>query len=201
MAVLDKLSVPLDNTNLGVLQPKLKNRYRILFVGLGSGDTKAATREVISVTRPNVTQEEVVIDSYNSKIYVPGKHAWNEITIDFRDDIDSDVIKLVDQQFAKQIDMAAQSSPRAAGAFKFETHIENLDGGNPSPEVFDVWKLFGCYISALNYQDTSYQTGADFQMIQLQLRYDNAEHLVKDKDYLSDPIFESSASTISTPTG
>ena len=193
MAVLDKLSVPINgDASQNIIAPKLRYRFRALFIGMGADDTKVATRNIISVTRPNLSFDQIEIHAYNSRVYIPGKHQWNEITIDFRDDIDSETTKLLDRQVAKQIDMADQSSPRAAGVFKFETHIENLDGANPNPTVFDIWRLSGCYITQLNYQDSNYTSAADFQMVQLQLRFDNAEHDVAGTDYLSDPVFQNS---------
>jgi len=72
-----KFGVPTMAGEKGILQPKLKYRFRVtLGAGFGgSGDTREYTQNVMNVTRPKVNFEEVMIDSYNSKVYVAGKHA------------------------------------------------------------------------------------------------------------------------------
>lgn len=189
MAVLDKLSVPVNGESQGTLMPKLQFRFRVNFINLGGSDTKVATNNVVSVTRPNMTHEEVVVDTYNSKIYLAGKHAWEPVTIELRDDVISQTSTLLDQQVAKQIDMANQSSPQAGISYKFQIDIENLNGGNPDPVVLDTWRLSGCYIANLTYGETNYASGGEYQTISVQLRYDNAEHIVGQRDTLSNPTF------------
>jgi hypothetical protein len=190
MAVLDKLSVPVNGESQGTLMPKLQYRFRVNFINMGSGDTKVVTNNVISVTRPNLTHDEVVVDTYNSKIYLAGKHSWEPITIELRDDITSATSTLLDNQVAKQIDMANQSSPQAGVSYKFEIAIENTNGGNPDPVVLDTWILSGCYISNLTYNETNYASGGEYQSISVQIRYDNAAHFVGSIDNLSDPRFQ-----------
>ena len=139
MAVLDKLSVPTTTEQQGTLMPKLQYRFRVNFLRMGAGDTSIATQNVVSVTRPNLTHDEVLVDTYNSRIYLAGKHTWEPITIELRDDITSATSTLFDQQIARQIDMANQSSVQAGVSYKFETVIQNLNGGNPNPVVLDEW--------------------------------------------------------------
>lgn len=200
MAVLDRLSVPVNGESQGTLMPKLQFRFRVNFINMGLGNTNVATNNVISVTRPNVQHEEVVVDTYNSKIYLAGKHAWEPITIELRDDITSATATILDQQVAKQIDMANQSSPQAGISYKFTTVIENLNGGNPDPQVLDTWLLHGCYVSNLTYNETNYASGSEFQNISITLRYDNAEHIMNGEDRLSNPIFNVDTSTQSNST-
>lgn len=189
MAVLDRLSVPVNGESQGTLMPKLQYRFRVNFINMGQGDTKVATNNVISVTRPNLTHDEVLVDTYNSRIYLAGKHAWEPVTIELRDDITSATSILLDQQVAKQIDMANQSSPQAGISYKFTCVIENLNGANPDPSVLDVWVLYGCYIQNLTYNETNYASGGEYQSISVQLRYDNAEHIMNGEDALSNPSF------------
>jgi len=180
MAVLDKLSVPVDGENQGTLMPKLQYRFRVNFINLGATDTKFATNNVVSVTRPNLT----------SRIYLAGKHSWEPVTVELRDDVNSLTSTLMDQQVAKQIDMANQSSPQAGVSYKFQLDIENLNGGNPNPEVLDTWRLSGCYIANLTYNETNYASGGEFQTMSVQIRYDNAEHIINNVDTLSNPSFQ-----------
>lgn len=195
MAVLDKLSVPVNGESQGTLMPKLQYRFRVNFINMGLGDTKVATNNVVSVTRPNLTHDEVLVDTYNSRIYLAGKHTWEPVTVEFRDDITSATSALLDQQVAKQIDMANQSSPQAGVSYKFETVIENLNGANPDPSVLDTWVLSGCYVSNLTYNETNYGSGGEYQTISVQIRYDNAAHFVGSIDNLSNPTFNTDTDT------
>ena len=124
-----------------------------------------------------MTTEEVVVDSYNSKMYLAGKHTWEPVTVVFRDDMNSNVIKQLGYQLNKQVDHADQSSAKSGISYKFKTKIETLDGGNGEStiETFDMWELQGCFISNVQYGDLNY---ADSNMVQvtLMIRFDHAEH-------------------------
>ena len=182
MPILNHLSVPTEGGSLNTINPKLKFRFRVKFIDLGgSANTDVITREVISVTRPNIQFEPITLDVYNSKIFLAGKHTWQPITIEFRDDVESATTQLLDQQVARQIDMATQSSPRAGQSYKFSIDIDNLDGGNPTPGIFDTWHLYGCFVTDINYNDSNYSSGSEFQNITLSVQFDNAEHEIIDK--------------------
>ena len=189
MAVLDKLSVPMrDGTTQGTLMPKLQYRFRVNFINLGEdNNTNVATNNVISVTKPSLSHDEVMLDVYNSRIYLAGKHAWEPVTIEFRDEITSAVTTLLDKQISRQIDMATHSSPEAGTAYKFEVEIDNLDGSTDNPDVLDRWVLQSCYIMNINYNESNYSSGSDVQTISVQIKYDNAAHLVNGTDILGTP--------------
>jgi hypothetical protein len=175
MAVITNFGVPVDNSAT-TLMPKLQYRFRVTFQGFAS-ETKDVTQNVISSSRPNLTHEEVVIDSYNSKMYLAGKHTWEPITVVFRDDMSSKVIKAIGNQLNKQVDHADQASAISGSAYKFGMQIETLDGNNTSPVVFDTWDLAGCFITQVQYGDLNY---ADSTMVQvtMTIRYDQAAHLM-----------------------
>ena len=86
--------------------------------------------------------------------------------------------------------MANQSSPQAGVSYKFQCDIENLNGANPDPVVLDSWRLTGCYIANLVYNETNYASGGEYQTISAQIRYDSAEHIVGSIDNLSGPSFQ-----------
>ncbi len=67
MATLNKFGVPLGPLGVegrgGILQPKLKYRYRVRTVAFGpTNDQINLTQQVMNITKPKVAQEEVVID-------------------------------------------------------------------------------------------------------------------------------------------
>lgn len=182
MAVITNFGVPTKDSTGTTLMPKLQYRFRVSFTNLGGGSLKdQTTQNVISASRPNLTHEEVIVDSYNSKMYLAGKHTWEPVTIVLRDDMDSNVIKILGEQLNKQVDHADQSSAIAGSAYKFQTSIETLDGNNGTtkPATFDKWNLQGCFISNIQYGDLNY---ADSNMVQvtLTIRYDHAVHTLGD---------------------
>lgn len=182
MAVnLDKFNV--DGGSAGVLvQPKLAYRFRVLLNEFGSGENLELTSQVVSVSRPSLTHDDVVVDVYNSRIKLAGKHNWDDITLTVRDDVTGLVARAIAAQMQKQVDHANQSSIKAGGGYKFGMAIQNLDGSQPA-EVLDSWQLGGCYISNVNYGENNYATSDPLQ-ISITIKYDNANHNVGGTDAL-----------------
>ena len=180
MAVnLDKFNV--DGGTSGVLvQPKLSYRFRVLLNEFGAGDNLELTSQVVSASRPSLTHDDVVIDVYNSRIKLAGKHNWDDVTLTVRDDVTGNVAKAIAAQMQKQVDHANQSSTRAGGGYKFGMAIQNLDGSQPA-EILDSWQLGGCYISNVNYGENNYATSDPLQ-ITIVIKYDNANHVVTGTD-------------------
>jgi hypothetical protein len=133
------------------------------------------TKQVIDVSRPNLTFDNVTLDVYNSKVYMAGKHTWDPITINLRDDVNNSVTKLVGEQVQKQFDFFEQASAASGIDYKFTTRIEVLDGGNgaSTPGVLETFELYGAYIESVNYNTLAYGT-SDPVTITLNIRYDNA---------------------------
>jgi len=181
MAELTKFGVPIGgNPTTSLLMPKLQYRFRVTFTQLGGANTAdTVTHQVVSVTRPTLTHEEITLDVYNSRIFLAGKHTWEPITIVVRDDISNNVITAVDKQMQNQIDHHNQSAPIAGAQYKFSTVIDTLDGNNdedPGPKVLDKWKLAGCWITSTAYNESAYAT-SDAMTINMTIRYDNAIHM------------------------
>jgi hypothetical protein len=176
MAVnLDKFNV--DGGSAGVLvQPKLSYRFRVYLNEFGSGENLELTSQVVSVSRPSLTHDDVVVDVYNSRINLAGKHTWDAITLTVRDDVTGLVARAIAAQMQKQVDHANQSSTKAGGGYKFGMAIQNLDGSQPA-EVLDAWQLVGCYIQNVNYGENNYATSDPLQ-ITIAIKYDNANHVI-----------------------
>lgn len=177
----NKFGVPVvGGTGSGILMPKLKYRFRVTFINFGGEpDNKVLTQNIKTVTRPKVTFEPVTIDSYNSKVYLHGKHEWQEISVVIRDDIANSVTKLVGKQVQRQVNHFQQTTPAVASDYKFDMHVEVLDGTNQG--ATEVWYLEGCFIREADYADGDY-SGNDPVEITLSLRYDNATHYQGDND-------------------
>ena len=177
---LTRMTVPLasdqSNPNQGLLMPKLKYRFRVMFENFGVSTPRTElTKQVIDFARPTATFEEITIDLYNSKMYLAGKAAWETITINLRDDAGGQVQRLVGEQLQKQMDFMEQASAASGIDYKFVTKCEILDGGNglATPTVLETWELYGCFLTSANYNDLNYST-SEAVTISLTMRFDNA---------------------------
>ena len=189
MAVITNFGVPTDASAGTTLMPKLQYRFRVTFSNLGGATgTDEVTQNVISTGRPNLTHEEVVVDSYNSKMYIAGKHTWEPITITLRDDIANNLTKLVGRQVQSQLDHKSQRGPSAGTNYKFSTLIEILDGN--SGDATETWQLEGCFITNADYSQTDYAV-SDPVTITVTLQYDNA---ILNDDLMPSMDFDSNSS-------
>ena len=177
---LTRMTVPLASdqsaVDQGLLMPKLKYRFRAVFENFGVSTPRTElTKQVIDFSRPSVTFDEMVVDIYNSKLYLAGKHAWEMVTVNLRDDAGGQVARLVGEQLQKQMDFMEQASGASGIDYKFITKCEILDGGNGAaePRVLETWELYGCYLNSVNYNDLTYSESAPVT-IQMQIRFDNA---------------------------
>lgn len=180
VASLSKLTVPLpagqSSASQGLLMPKLKYRFRVTLQNFGvTAPTTELTKQVMTVTRPEVTFENITLDVYNSKIKYAGKHTWSDITLVVRDDVTGAVSKLVGEQVQKQFDFFEQASAASGIDYKFTAVIEILDGGNGAfePTVLESFELAGCYLQKVKYADGDYKSSEPMQ-IDLTITYDNA---------------------------
>ena len=130
---LNKMTVPLASdqsaSTQGMLMPKLKYRFRVMFENLGvSTPTTELTKQVVSMARPNLTFEEIALPIYNSTLKLAGRHSWAEVQCVIRDDASGNVSKLIGEQMQKQMDFLEMSSAASGIDYKFLTKLEVLDG-------------------------------------------------------------------------
>ena len=180
VATLSKFTVPLASdqsaSNQGLLMPKLQYRFRLILENFGVSTPRTElTKQVIDVTRPSLTFDETILDVYNSRVYLAGKHTWDPLTINLRDDVNNSVTRLCGEQIQKQFDFFEQSSASSGTDYKFTGRIEMLDGGNGANAVtvLETWELYGAYVQNINYNTMAYNTSEPAQ-ITLSVRYDNA---------------------------
>ena len=180
ISTLSKLTVPLASnasaSGQGLLMPKLQYRFRVSLENFGvSTPTTELTKQVMDVTRPNLSFEKITLDVYNSKVYLAGKHTWEPITLNLREDVNNNVQKLVGEQLQKQFDFFEQSAAASGSDYKFLTRIEILDGGNGalSPNILETFELYGCYLESANYNSLAYQENTPVS-VTLAIAYDNA---------------------------
>jgi hypothetical protein len=177
---LTRMTVPLASdqsaSTQGLLMPKLKYRFRVMFENFGVQTPRTElTKQVIDFTRPSVTFDEIPIEIYNSRLYVAGKHTWEPLTVNLRDDASGQVSRLVGEQLQKQLDFMEQASAASGIDYKFVTKCEILDGGNglSTPTVLETWEIYGCFLTNVNYQDLNYGS-SEAVTISMSIRFDNA---------------------------
>ena len=177
---LSKLTVPLATSDSassqGLLMPKLQYRFRVTLENFGvSTPTTELTKQVMDITRPTVSFENMEIPIYNSKVYLAGKHTWAPLTLNLREDVNNNVQKLVGEQLQKQFDFMEQASANSGQDYKFVTRIEMLDGGNGATgvNVLETWECYGCFITEANYNSLAYANNEPVN-ITLNMQYDNA---------------------------
>ena len=184
IASLSNFSVPINGSdNTGMLMPKLKYRFKVIFDGLGiTKDTTELTKQITEAARPNVEFPDQKIDVYNSVIHYAGKPNWKPIAIKIRDDATGVINKIIGEQNQKQFDFFEQSSAAAAGDYKFKMTIQMLDGGNAgnftAANVLETWECYGCYIVSTNFNQIAYADAGTGMTIDLSIQPDNCIQLV-----------------------
>ena len=177
---LSRMTVPLASDQSspvqGLLMPKLKYRFRVIFENFGVSTPRTElTKQVMDFTRPTVSFEAIDVPIYNSTIKLAGKYSWGDLTCQVRDDAGGQVSRLVGEQLQKQLDFMEQSSAAAGIDYKFLTRFEVLDGGNGAnePIALETWEIYGCYLSEVNYNNMDYGS-SEVVSIGMTIRFDNA---------------------------
>ena len=180
VASLSRMTVPLASdqsaSNQGLLMPKLKYRFRVVFENFGVSTPRTEmTKQVMDFKRPVVNFDPIVIPIYNSELKLSGKPHWTDVTCTMRDDASGAVARLVGEQVQKQMDFLEMASAASGIDYKFTTRFEVLDGGNgaATPNILETWELYGCYLSSVDYGDANYGTN-DPMTIAMTIVYDNA---------------------------
>lgn len=179
MATLSQMGIP--GSGNGILAPKLKNRWQVRFISIAkaaNGNGKDLTAQAVTVSRPNLSFEEVKLDRYNSTAYVAGKHSWEPLSLTVEDDITGLAATVVQQQLETQQRLIGADSsngqwlnaePTASG-YKFGVKLEMLDGNEA---VVETWKLEGCFIQACDWGELDY-SASEAAQINLTIRFDHA---------------------------
>ena len=175
MATINQFGIP--GVGQGILQPKLKNRWRVTFSGMGTDGTSAQplSHQAVTVTRPQLSFEQIELNRYNSRAYVAGRHEWQPMALTFEDDVTGSASRVVNDQISKQQFLIGAEGPflgasQEGSIYKFSTKIEMLDGQEQSIER---WIVQGCFIQEVDYTDLDYADSAAV-MINLQIRFDHA---------------------------
>ena len=184
IASLNRFTVPLSATQAastqGLLMPKLKYRFRVTLDQFGVAGTPSTelTKQVMNVTRPEITFTEIPLSVYNSTVKIAGRHSFADAKLTVRDDASGVVTRKVGEQLQKQFDFFEQSGAASGIDYKFRMRVEILDGGNGAfePVTLESFEFLGCWIKGATYQGGDY-TSNDPMDISLTVCYDNAIQL------------------------
>ena len=184
IASLNRFTVPLSGTQSaatqGLLMPKLQYRFRVTLdqFGVNGTPTTELTKQVMTVSRPELTFDDIVLDVYNSRVKMLGKHKWGDPKLKIRDDASGVVSKKVGEQLQKQFDFFEQSGAASGGDYKFRMRVEVLDGGNGAyePVTLESFEYLGCFIKQVTYLGGDYKSNEPMD-IDMTISIDNAIQL------------------------
>lgn len=184
IASLNRFTVPLPGSQAsptqGLLQPKLKYRFRVSFENFGVAGTPSTelTKQVMNVSRPDITFEEIKLPVYNSTVKILGKHSFADAKLVLRDDASGVVARKVGEQLQKQFDFFEQAAAASAIDYKFRMRVEILDGGNGAfePVTLESFEYLGCFLKTATYQNADYSSN-EIMDISLSIGFDNAIQL------------------------
>lgn len=174
MATINDIGIP--GVGSGILQPKLKNRWRVTFANLGGGvDSQPLSHQAITVTRPVLSFEEIQLDRYNSRAWVAGKHTFEPMTVTIEDDVTGGATQVIQEQLQNQQQLIGAGgqflAPAGEGSlYKFVTYLDLLDGNE---QVIEKWTVEGCWFQNVDYMDLDYAASEAVQ-ITMTIRYDHA---------------------------
>ena len=170
---LSKFGVPMPDGQVAVLAQKLQHRFRVRLSNFGAlgANVIDLSRNVNKVSRPSIKFNDNEIHSYNSRIYHMGKHEWETIDLDVRDDVTNAVQKLVNNQLQKQLNVQEQTGYLAGVNYKFQMWIDVMDGS--ANGVLETWFLEGCWLTNIKYGELDYEAGKGLT-INMTIRFDNA---------------------------
>ncbi|ASV44463.1 hypothetical protein PBI_SCTP2_448 [Salicola phage SCTP-2] len=193
MALYSKFGVPVDyNTGRDVaLQPKQKFKFRVRFINFGGLESASygfdASQQLIRVQRPTVNFESTNIGTYSGNIKVFNKPTFDPINITFRDDVANTLGKAAWSQMQKQFDFNNGRYAISAGAAKFTTIIETLDGQNEIRAI-DSFVLENCFIATMDYDELDYSSG-EMSTVSIGVEYDYIGSYKSESDGINDPDY------------
>jgi len=175
MSTIADFGIPGDLLSGGILQPKLKDRWRVIFQSMGGGvESKPVSIQAVTFTRPNISFEEIELHRYNSRSWIAGKHNYEPTSLVIEDDVKGEAAIVIQEQLQKQKWLTGSEGAFLGAApegalYKFTTVLDMLDGHE---QVIEKWTLEGCWFVSVDYGELDYAASEAVQ-ITMSIRYDH----------------------------
>lgn len=159
----------------------MANKFRITFYDFGDPGNSAPyvlTQQVRSAALPTLTFSVQNLYAYVSTVYIATRAEWSQMSIRFLDDITCGVMRIVEEQCAKQQNMFDQTTSRAGENYKFEMDLDILAGGATAgsaasdPNILRRYSYAGCFVVSRSGAEMTY-ANADGIEFEVAIRYDN----------------------------
>jgi len=143
-------------------EPKLKHRFIMQIDGIPAYIVR-------TMSRPQITFEEVVLDHMNVKRYIKGKGEWQQMSVTLYDP----VVPSAAQSVMEWIRLSHESVTGRDGYSDFYKKDLNFQVLGPVGDIVEEWKLKGAFIQDANFGELDFSSSEPID-IQLTLRYDYA---------------------------
>lgn len=178
--------IPMGIGELGFQNLVFKRKFRYtfeLFDICGSGEVPQ--HYVKLAARPNLSIEETEVNFLNAKTWIPGKAAWETITVTYIDVATVEAKPLFDwlasvYDFTDRVNLK-QGSQRADYA---ATGVIKLWDGCGS--LLETWELKDVWPTSVNFGDLDYSS-SDEAIIELTLRYSDVQYTNDCPGFAIDP--------------
>lgn len=174
MSTINDIGIP--GVGSGILQPKMRNRWRLTFANMGGGiDSQPISMQATKASRPKLKFEKVQLHRYNSIAYVAGKHSWETMAVTIQDDVTGSASRVIQAQLQKQQWLIGAEGQWMAAAgegslYKFIAYLDMLDGND---QVIETWTMEGCWLEDTSYGDVAYDASEAVE-IELTVSFDHA---------------------------
>jgi hypothetical protein len=143
-------------------EPKVKNRFIMYIEGIPAYLIKTGNR-------PSITFDEIVLDHINTKRYVKGKGAWDELEITLYDPI----VPSGAQAVMEWVRLHKESVTGRDGYSDFYKKDITINVLGPVGDKVEEWTLKGAMIKSANFGALGWEVNEPAD-ITLSLRYDYA---------------------------
>lgn len=191
--VTSKFGIPLDVTqgkNV-TIQPKMKFKFRVRFLGLGSLSSATFSfdvmQQVINIKRPTITFDVKEMGTYSGTVSLINKPKYDPIQITFRDDVANSMSEAIMSQLAKQYDFINGRYSVSAGSYKFSMIIETLDGNN-AMRAIDSFRLDNCTITSYDAGSLGYNESG-FLETTATIKFDSIGSYLSERNGIENPYY------------
>lgn len=176
---------------------KRKFRWTFEILGFCDNEKNAVPEHFVSVaSRPNLSVEETEINHLNAKTWIPGKAAWETITVTYLDVAHTEMRSLWNwlatvYDFTDPINLK-QGNKRDWDA----TGVLSMYDG--CGVLIEAWQMQHMFPTAINFGDLDYSS-SDIATIELTLRYSDVKYRSYCPAFTPEPCCGGCGTTVKKP--